>query len=576
MADSLRDLVVSLSLNSDNFTANLRSINQQLKEADSDFRLAQAGVTGFENTVSGAQAQLQALQQKFQLQQQAVQQYERALEAAQKKLETSAESHEKLAAKLETAKQRHADLGQQVDKLTADLREAEEAGLKGTSAYAEMEAELESLKAEYAASGQEVDKLEGQLSRSENAMRRNADAVTRANTNLNNARAALRETESQIQQTTSRLERMQNAWLNAADKMAKFGERATAVGKNKIVDEGFGGNRIANWLNERGIKTKRGTTLWRATSVRAMIGNPIDRGQMHLGDTLSEPIEELRIVDDYYFYKAIELINDRGKEIREGRRNPLRTDAGGLLTGIIYCAECGQRLCINHCKKMLSTTTGKREYHWDVYRCYRKLNSRHSCVGQTTYNAAKIEEVVIDIVRSFFARVKRMPQEAQLKAAMSREESTQAKALKDAAEAMDKAAKAVAALEDEALKALTGESRLDLSIINQIMPKQKAALDQAREEYQRILLANQAEEETLAAKRLQIKKTLEWAELFDSASREVKQMIILNIVERVTVGRGYKIDVKLKLTAQQFLAPDKAERMFEELKGISLENNLAI
>ena len=48
-----------------------------------------------------------------------------------------------------------------------------------------------------------------------------------------------------------------------------------------IFDEGYGGNRIANWLNERGIKTKRGTTLWRATSVRAMIGNPIDRGQMH-------------------------------------------------------------------------------------------------------------------------------------------------------------------------------------------------------------------------------------------------------------------------------------------------------
>lgn len=30
MAETLRDMVVSLSLNSDNFSANLRSINQQL------------------------------------------------------------------------------------------------------------------------------------------------------------------------------------------------------------------------------------------------------------------------------------------------------------------------------------------------------------------------------------------------------------------------------------------------------------------------------------------------------------------------------------------------------------------
>ena len=232
MADTLRDMVVSLSLNSDNISANLRSINQQLKEADSQFKLAASGVTGFENTAAGAQAQLANLQQKFQLQQQAVQQYERALEAAKGKLETSVQTHEKLSQKLETAKQRHADLGQQVDKLTADLKEAEQAGMQGTSTYAEMEAELEQLKGEYAASGQEVERLEGQQSRSEGTMQRNADAVTRANTNLNNARTALQQTQTQIDQTTSRLERMQNAWLNAADRMAKFGERATAIGKS--------------------------------------------------------------------------------------------------------------------------------------------------------------------------------------------------------------------------------------------------------------------------------------------------------------------------------------------------------
>lgn len=153
---------------------------------------------------------------------------------------------------------------------------------------------------------------------------------------------------------------------------------------------------------------------------------------------------------------------------------------------------------------------------------------------------------------SFFARVRRIPQDTQVKAAMRREESTQAKALKDAEAAIEKAAKAVAALEEEAVKALTGESRLDLSIINQLMPKQKAALDQAKEEYQRILLANQAEEETLAAKRLQITKMLEWAEMFDTAPRETKQMILSNIIERVTVGSGYKIHIEMKLSARQF------------------------
>ena len=40
MAESLRDLVVSLSLNTDNFTRNIKSVNKQIQEAESYFKLA--------------------------------------------------------------------------------------------------------------------------------------------------------------------------------------------------------------------------------------------------------------------------------------------------------------------------------------------------------------------------------------------------------------------------------------------------------------------------------------------------------------------------------------------------------
>ena len=43
----------------------------------------------------------------------------------------------------------------------------------------------------------------------------------------------------------------------------------------------------------------------------------------------------------------------------DNRDIPLRTDAGGLLTGMIYCAECGERLTINRRKKVYDTTTGR-------------------------------------------------------------------------------------------------------------------------------------------------------------------------------------------------------------------------
>lgn len=310
--------------------------------------------------------------------------------------------------------------------------------------------------------------------------------------------------------------------------------------------------RVAEWYHpHRNVLSKEQQAV-----LSQLIGNPIDRGQMHLGETLSEPIDELRIIDDYYYYKAIEIIEERGKYNAERRRSPARTNVGGLLTGLIYCGECGQRLSINHTHKVVETASGPRDYLRNVYRCYRKLNARVTCEGQSTYNAERIEETVLGVVRSFFTRISRVPEAAQVKAAMRREESTQAKALADAAAAVDKVAKAVAALEEQAIKALTGESQLDLGIINQLMPKQKVALEAAREEYQRILLVNQAEEETLEAKRLQAKKMAEWGQLFEDAPEAQKRMILAEIIDRIEVRRGYQVTIRFKLTARQFLEPD--------------------
>ena len=57
------------------------------------------------------------------------------------------------------------------------------------------------------------------------------------------------------------------------------------------VEEGYGTNRVAQCLNDHGIKTKRDTTLWRGTSIRAIVGNTIYKGVLHFGDEFSEPFE---------------------------------------------------------------------------------------------------------------------------------------------------------------------------------------------------------------------------------------------------------------------------------------------
>jgi len=62
MAESLRDLVVSLSLNTDNFTRNIKSVNKQIQEAESYFKLASAGVQGFDSSTTGLSSKLEMLE----------------------------------------------------------------------------------------------------------------------------------------------------------------------------------------------------------------------------------------------------------------------------------------------------------------------------------------------------------------------------------------------------------------------------------------------------------------------------------------------------------------------------------
>ena len=104
MSETLRDLVVSLSLQTDNFTRNIKSVSKQIAEAESQFKLAAAGVEGFERTATGLATQLSTLERRLSLQKDAVNQYQRALEAANNKLSECYNRQNDYAQRLEAAR----------------------------------------------------------------------------------------------------------------------------------------------------------------------------------------------------------------------------------------------------------------------------------------------------------------------------------------------------------------------------------------------------------------------------------------------------------------------------------------
>ena len=235
MSEVLRDLVVALSLDSDNFSRNLRTINRQIKEAESTFRLAGAGVDGFEKSIKGTEAKLSMLGSKLKDQNRAVEQYSRALVAANQKLTDSHARQEKMTAaltaargELSQAKAAVASASGEYQKLAASLGESDAETVMARES-------LERCEKEYQDAQDKVKLLEGQLQSNTKALQNNADAISKTSTDLNNAKAAVKDTESEVRQLTERLYTMQSGWTKAGDALTAFSVKAASVSKAMIT-----------------------------------------------------------------------------------------------------------------------------------------------------------------------------------------------------------------------------------------------------------------------------------------------------------------------------------------------------
>ncbi|MBQ8906448.1 MAG: hypothetical protein IJY85_08800, partial [Ruminococcus sp.] len=161
MSETLRDLVVSLSLQSDNFTRNIKSVNKQIQEAESYFRLASAGVENFDNTASGLATHLSTLERKLTLQKTAVTQYQGALDAANTKLQECYDRQVQYAQRLEDAKKAQLALKDQVKQAAQQVKHFSGTLGESDSATIAARANLDALKVEYRESVKEVKKVAG-------------------------------------------------------------------------------------------------------------------------------------------------------------------------------------------------------------------------------------------------------------------------------------------------------------------------------------------------------------------------------------------------------------------------------
>ena len=125
--------------------------------------------------------------------------------------------------------------------------------------------------------------------------------------------------------------------------------------------------------------------------------------------------------------------------------------------------------------------------------------------------------------------------------------------MRQAESTLKKAQTEMTALEEEAVKALTGESNMDIAFINSLIPKRRGNLGNALREMDRIRAELQDSEEMGKVISHELGLILSWADSFDTASLDTKRSIISTLIDRITVYRNYNLDIHFKISAMQYL-----------------------
>jgi site-specific DNA recombinase len=138
------------------------------------------------------------------------------------------------------------------------------------------------------------------------------------------------------------------------------------------------------------------------------------------------PLESLRIIDDSLFERANYILHQRATANSANRTIPQQTNGARLLTGLLYCGHCGNRMVgtvVRDKRKMKTTGEGKVSER-TIYRCYGKDYHKRCCSGQSLYSATKIEEAVLQTVHQVFRKIHDQPLVELI--AKLREQQTQA------------------------------------------------------------------------------------------------------------------------------------------------------
>ena len=320
----------------------------------------------------------------------------------------------------------------------------------------------------------------------------------------------------------------------------------------KYVNEGFGAQRIATYLNRLGYRARTGKN-WHHATIRGIVCNLTYTGVLRCGESRSELLPHLQIVTPEMFEAAQHIRTARANSAEQERTVPRDIGGKALLSGNVFCGHCGARLAL--------TTNGKaypcaEDPHRVVkrvrYICYGKTRKQTECDGQTGYTAHILDGIIEKLVRQIFERMKSVPKSEIVGARYSQKMEERKMLLRSVKAEYTKAASELDMLKAEIIKVLRGESTFTKELLGSMVAEAEAKCAELQEQLDAAQSAYNEGQAVMDSLGAQYEDIISWAEMYDNASPEAKKMIVNCLIKRVEVHRGYKLHVEFDIDLDQF------------------------
>lgn len=331
----------------------------------------------------------------------------------------------------------------------------------------------------------------------------------------------------------------------------------------KYLCEGYGAQRLCRYLAEQGITNRKGRNI-PTTSINRIIKNPIYTGVIRNGESQSEVLPELQIIDTETYERAQQMME---KRVTHHGDVPLNTKGRSLLVGNVYCGHCGGRLTL--------TTSGRKRIRKDGtitretrarYQCHYNVRHPGECDGQSGYGVEKLDKLVDQIIRIQLGRIQNSPSQELIEKQQAKEVELVRSRLNLLNEQYRQKQREYQDLRAETIKVIQGTSRLNADLLNSLVSETTEQIKQLGVQIQTTTAELEETVQTASQVLREYDQLISWAEMYDHCTFEAKKMIVAKFVKAVRVRRDYEIDIEFNVSFEEFQAlylegePEEAKR----------------